>query len=314
MMLVGNYDKILEKIASVSGLEKEDIERKVEAKRAKLSGLISREGAAQVIAAELGINFDNEKLKINELLPGMRKANVVGKVINLFPVREFERNGKKGKVVNLIVADDTSNIKVVLWDVNHIELIEKNQVSQGSVIEISNASVRDNELHLGSFSELKLSDEVFENVKSEMTTREKTISKFRNLENSSTRAFIVQVFEPRFFEVCPQCKKKPGKEGESSVCAEHGVIVPEKRALINLVIDDGTETIRATAFHDALSSLGLTDLEDKEVFEKQKNGLLGKEMIFSGSVRKNKLFNNLEFIINNAEEVDIEGLISELEK
>jgi len=63
-----------------------------------LAGLISQEGAAQIVAAELGINFDNEKLKINELLPGMRKVNVVGKVINLFPVRTFTtKKGGRGK-------------------------------------------------------------------------------------------------------------------------------------------------------------------------------------------------------------------------
>jgi len=90
-----NYVKILERLARASDLEKEEIERRVEAKRAKLSGLISREGAAQVIAAELGVSFDDEKLKINELLPGMRKVNVIGKIIELFPVRTFTT--KKGE-------------------------------------------------------------------------------------------------------------------------------------------------------------------------------------------------------------------------
>ena len=58
------YEKILTKLSQVSGIEKDEIDRRVEAKRAKLSGLISREGALQVIAAELGVSFDNEKLKI----------------------------------------------------------------------------------------------------------------------------------------------------------------------------------------------------------------------------------------------------------
>jgi ssDNA-binding replication factor A large subunit len=74
---------IIEKISKLSNISKEEIERKIEAKRAKLSGLISREGAAQVIAAELGISFDNEKLKIEELLSGMRKVNTFGKVIKV---------------------------------------------------------------------------------------------------------------------------------------------------------------------------------------------------------------------------------------
>ena len=110
--MIGNYENIIERISRSSGVAKDEIERRVDAKRAKLSGLISKEGAAQVIAAELGISFDNEKLKIGELLAGMRKVNVIGKVINSFPVRTFVRNGKESKVANIIIADDTSNIKV----------------------------------------------------------------------------------------------------------------------------------------------------------------------------------------------------------
>ena len=87
--MMDNYDRILAKMAKISKLEKEEVERRIDAKRAKLSGFISKEGAAQIVAAELGISFDGEKLKIEELLPGMRKVNVVGKVINLFPIRSF---------------------------------------------------------------------------------------------------------------------------------------------------------------------------------------------------------------------------------
>ena len=178
--MIGNYDKLIERISKSSGLEKEEIERRIEAKRAKLSGLISKEGAAQVIAAELGISFDNEKLKIGELLPGMRKVNLVGKVINLFPVRTFSKNGKDGKVANLIVADETSNIKVVLWDVNHIALIENGEILEGKVVEISNASMRDNEVHLGGFSEIKIINEDIKGVIEDRVIHGKNISDLKN--------------------------------------------------------------------------------------------------------------------------------------
>jgi len=89
-MVQENYEKILGRIARSAGLEKEEIERRVNEKRDKLSGLISKEGAAQVVAAELGISFDDEILKIGELLPGMRKVNLVGKIIGLTPIRTFK--------------------------------------------------------------------------------------------------------------------------------------------------------------------------------------------------------------------------------
>ncbi|MBU2562605.1 MAG: DUF2240 family protein [Nanoarchaeota archaeon] len=312
-MIEGNYEKLLEKLAKSSGVEKEELERRVEAKRAKLSGLISKEGAAQVIAAELGISFDNEKLKIDELLSGMRKVNVVGKIIDISPVRTFTRNGKEGKVVNFTIADETSNIKVVLWDVNHIELIEKGKIGVESVVEISNASMRDNELHLGSFSEIKPSEEILEKVNLDKVIKEKNIFDFRNGDNSCVRAFIVQAFEPRFFYVCPECKKKANQEGEGFVCNDHGKILPEKRALINLVIDDGTESIRAVLFHESLPLVGITALEDLEKLSYQKEDLIGKEMIFFGNVRINKFFQNTEFIVNEVKELDLDELILKLE-
>ena len=312
--MVDNYEGVLEKIAQISGLEKEEISRRVEAKRAKLAGLISQEGAAQIVAAELGINFDNEKLKINELLPGMRKVNVVGKVINLFPVRTFTtKKGEEGKVANLFLADETSNVKVVLWDVNHIELIEKGIVDKDKVIEISNGSMRDNEIHLGSFSEFKLSDEVLNDVKTEKVVSEKSISDFKIGESLSVRAFIVQAFEPKCFYVCPECRKKATQETDGFSCAEHGKVSAEKRALITIVLDDGTETMRAVLFHENLPKIGLTELENPERLINQREDLLGKEMIFSGNVRNNKFFNNNEFVIEDVVNINLDELVGKLE-
>ena len=308
------YDKILEKISNASGLERQEIEQRVEAKIKKLSGLISKEGAAQVVAAELGINFDNEKLKVDELLPGMRRVNIVGKIINTFPVRTFIRNSQENKVANFILADETSNVKVVLWDTHHIELLEKNQIIEGSIVELINGNVRDNEIHLGSFSELKLSNENLGEVKTEMVFKQKNIEDFKISDNIKVRAFIVQIFDPKFFEVCPECKKKVELENENSVCKEHGKVIPEKRALMNIVLDDGTETIRAVLFHEPLQKLGINLDLDSESFLNQKNNFLGKEMVFSGNVRNNRFFNNPEFIIDGVKEVNLDELIEELEK
>ena len=308
-----NYQKLLGKISGVAGVAVEELDRKVEAKRAKLSGLISKEGAAQIIAAELGVSFENEKLKIDELVPGMRKVNVVGKIIQVFPVRIFERNGQTNKVMNFVFADDTSNVRVVLWDTHHIDLFERGLLGVGKVAEIGSGSVRDNEIHLGSFSELKPSTEVFENVQTEKVVKEKSIIDFKPSDSASVRAFIVQSFDPRFFHVCPECKKKAVEENGGHVCAEHGKVVPEKRALVNFVIDDGTETIRTVVFSDLLPSLGLTALEDANLLSQQKENLLGREMIFSGNVRINRFFNNPEFIVDGVKDLDIGELVAKLE-
>ncbi len=308
-MVLGNYERVVDKIAKHSGLSNEEVTRKIEAKRAKLSGLISQEGAAQIIAAELGINFENEKLKIEELLPGMRKINISGKIVSLFPVRTFKtQKGEEGKVLNFVLADETSNIKVVLWDTNHISLFERGEISEGDVVDIANGSMRENEMHLGSFSEFKKSTKEIGEVKTDRVVREKNIKDFKLGDQLSVRAFIVQAFQPRFFEVNKQTGKKLTEEEKAQG------VPTDRRALINLVLDDGTETMRAVLFNETLSSIGLKDLENSERLPYQMEAILGKEMVFSGNVRKNNFFNNEEFIVDGVKEVNLDELISQLEK
>jgi hypothetical protein len=302
------YEKILDRLSKVSGIEKEEIDRRVEAKRAKLSGLISREGALQVVAAELGISFDNEKLKIDELLPGMRKVNFTGKVVSMQPIRTFTtKSGEEGKVANMIVADDTSNIKVVLWDTNHISLLENGEILEGISIEIGSGNMRDGEVHMGSFSELKLSQEEFPEVKTEKPLKEKEISEFQVGDTITTRAFVVQSFDPRFYNANPENGKKVTDDEIAQGTPA------EKRAILNVVIDDGTENIRAVLFHDTVRNLGLTAYDEPELMIQQKENLLGKEIFLKGDVRMNSYFNNPELIVNSVEEVDIDKLVNELE-
>ncbi|MBM3234501.1 DUF2240 family protein [Candidatus Pacearchaeota archaeon] len=304
------YEQLLDRISRATGLMIEDIERKVEAKRAKLSGLISKEGAALIVAAELGINFEKQKIKINEI-SGARKANLIGKIIKIFPVREFKKENREGKVANFTIADETGNLKVVLWDTNHIALVENQNIKEGDVIEISNASVRNDELHLTGFSDIKLSQEQIENVKLEKQFSEKNLKDYKTGENIKIRAFIVQSFEPKFFEICPQCKGRARLEGDDFICIKHGKVLPDKRALISLVLDDGTENMRAVLFSEQIEKLGIK-LENSFLEEREK--FIGKEAFFSGQIRQNKLFNTSEMFVDDIEEINLDNLIQNLEK
>lgn len=307
-----SYEKLVERISKLSGQSSDEVERRVEAKKAKLSGLISKEGAAQIVAAELGVNLDKERFKISELVQGMKRANFVGKVLDVSPVREFNKNGRAGKVVNLGVADGSGGIKVVLWDTNHIALVENGKIKTGDVVEVSNGSMRNNEVHLSSFSDIKISQEVIEGVivteKSFGTIKLKDASAGQNLK---TQALIVQVFEPRYFEVCSEC----GKRAFEGKCAIHDGALTKKKALLNFVLDDGTGTIRCVVFGDKLNKLGLTDEEifSLEKFAEKKSSILGEEKIFLGNVRSNKLYNTTEFNVEQIEEINMDLLIKELE-
>jgi ssDNA-binding replication factor A large subunit len=308
---MSNYEKLVDRISKSSNLPKEEIERKIEAKKAKLSGLISKEGAAQIVAAELGINFDQERLKISELIQGMKRANVIGKIIQLNPVRSFNKNGKEGKVASFLLADESSNIRTVFWDTNHISLIETGKLKENSVIEISNAGVRNGELHLSSFADVKESKETIDKVIAQRVFQEKKLKDARPGEDLSTRAVIVKAFEPRYFEVCPEC----GKKAVENQCNTHGTIKAVKKALLNIILDDGTETIRTVIFGDQINSLGLTNEQifSLDEYNKVKNNILGEEMSFIGQIRNNALYNTTEFTIQEIKLIDPNELVKQLE-
>lgn len=309
--MADNYLQLVERISKASGLSVEEIERKIDAKRAKLSGLVSKEGACQIVAAELGVNFDKERMKISELVHGMKRANILGKVLSISPVRSYQKGEREGKVCNLFVADESSNAKVVLWDTNHIFLIESGKMKVGDIVEIYNGNVRNGEIHLSSFSDIKLSNEKIGDVVVDKVFESGKISEARAGQSLRTRAVIMQVFEPRYFEVCSECGKRVF-EGE---CKIHGKVEAKKRALMNLVLDDGSETIRSVLFGEQINKLGLTDEEifSLEKFNEVKSKFFGEEKYFLGNVRSNALYNTNEFNIEQVEEVNPDVLIKELE-
>lgn len=309
-MLPGNYEQVIEMISRSSGLSKEDIIRKIELRRAKLSGLISKEGAAQIVASELGINFDKQKMKVSELLTGMRKINLLGKVVRINKVVEYNKNGRQGKIGSFLLADETGSLRIVLWDTNHIELIERSMIKEGDVVEIGGGDVRNGEMHVGSFGDIKKSKEVLNNVQEKPIVRKKKIEEITFNDNVELRAFVVQIFGPNVFEVCPECNKKI----DNHKCAEHGAVVGLKKAILNLILDDGTGTIRSTLFHEQAKKIASEEeLLSTENFMKKRESMIGKEFVVNAGARRNKMNESLEIVINDIKEADIDELIQELE-
>ena len=56
------------------------------------------------------------------------------------------------------------------------------------------------------------------------------------------------------------------------------------------------------------------DLKDADRAAAFRDDLIGTEIYLSGRVNRNQLFNNLEIVATNVEKVDVEALITELNK
>jgi len=88
--------------------------------------------------------------KISKLESGAQNLSVVGRVMGISNPKNFKsRKGKAGKLCNMKLADDTGEIRVVLWTEN-IKLLKK--VKEGDIIQINKVEVkdgyRDKEIHL----------------------------------------------------------------------------------------------------------------------------------------------------------------------
>ena len=83
---------------------------------------------------------------------------------------------------------------------------------------------------------------------------------------------------------------------------------------MSIVLDDGTETIRAVLFSDQIGKLvSEDDLKNTEKMINFQDDFLGTEVFVSGNVKKNQLFNNLEINVSDIERVDVEKLVSVME-
>jgi hypothetical protein len=149
-----------------------------------------------------------------------------------------------------------------------------------------------------------------------------------NEDNVELLATIVQVFEPRFFEVCPQCNKRVRIVQDAWFCDEHNKVQPNYSYLINTVLDDGSMpegTIRTVFFRNqAERLLGKNESEmqnfrlNPELFNKVKDEVMGKLIKVIGRVTKNTLFDRLEFtaqlvFTDPNPEVEIKSLQKQIE-
>ncbi len=308
--------QIKDRISQKTGMSLDEINQKIKAKLKQLPGLISEEGAAHIVANELGVKlFDiGEKLQIKNILSGMRNVDVIGKVMQKYELREFKTDKSSGKVANMLIGDETGMIRVVLW---HKQTEPFALLKEGDVVKIRGAYVRDNngrkELHLSEISKLIINPagvEVDVKPYTPPVSARKSIAEIKEDDaNIEILATVVQVFDINFFEVCPQCNKRVRlREEEGFVCQTHGKVEPEYNYVLNMYLDDGSDNMRAVFWRDQVEQLLNMDKsqvmafkEDPAKFEAIKTDLLGSIIKVSGRANKNQNFDRIELIASKVD-------------
>lgn len=329
-----SYEEIIAKIKEKSSLGDGELAEKVDKKVAQLAGLVSREGAAHIVASELGIKLFDQlsgRLQIKNILNGMRDVETVGKVLQVFDERQFSSNGREGKVASLQIADETGSIRAVLWN----EQAEKVKgVSVGDVVKIKSAYVRERnglkELHLNDRSVLLVnppgeSVDVTVAPSAPLEQKKPGVVRKKLSELSDADSIVevlgtvVQIFDLKFFEVCPNCGKRAKPLNGTFSCEQHGAVKPAYSYVMNTVIDDGTETMRLVLFRRMVERL-LKKTEQEvlsyrlqpDSFQQVKNDLLGNFVRAVVRVNKNELFERLELVAQEIYEASPDEEITRL--
>jgi len=308
---------VIERIQSETGLSNDEIRAKIKKKLAEMDGLVSEEGAAYIVASELGVHLfkeqssGSEPAKIGTILSGMMSVDVVGKVQRIFAAKSFTtKDGRKSKVGSFILADDTGSIRVVLWD-RKADVLEK--MKSDMIVKVKESYAKLNnlnktELNVGNKGSLILEPK---GISIEISNKAyiKKISDVAVDESVALRGAVVQIFAPKLYPVCPKCGKKVVVAPEGAVCSEHKIVSPQQAMLLSMVLDDNSDTIRAVAFRDTAEKLaGLSIRDVQEILakdgpvilqERAEDFLLGRVIEISGRTKQNLAREQMEFMISD---------------
>ncbi len=319
-----SYEEIVDQIASQKGMMKTQVEEHVKKKLDSLSNLISKEGAAHIVANELGLNLFDASLKkmykIQEIKSGMRNINLSARVMKVYEVKSFKNDSREGKVGSLFVGDETGKTRVVLWDAAHLSFLEKEMVKEGDVVQIKNAYTKENnrgfpEVHLNTNSSFEVNPPGVDVTLLEAShaVSLKDVSGLQEGDFTTVRGTVRAVYPPRMYDACSGCNKKL----QEGMCPQHGATESKKALVLNFLFDDGTETIRTVAFRNAAEylmgedcqKLSLLSPEELQVVSER---VAGEQIKMTGRVSKNAFTGKLEFAAVTIERLNPEDLAKEL--
>ncbi len=236
MQATVSKENIVEKLLAKTSRPREEIIKLIEEKKQKFAGLLTDDGAAFMVAKELGVNLSathyepQTATKLSGLKNGEGGLTLKVRLMHVFSPKNFEKNGKKGVLCNAIVADDSKEMRLTLWREDVKKLFDE-KIERGALVELSNVTVssynEQAQLSIGfggTFQKLETDDATFP------APREKAIKLSEvsaNQNNVDVFAKVVRVFEERQFE-------SNGKTG----------------SVTNFQIADETKILRAAAWNE----------------------------------------------------------------
>tara|TARA_Y100000310_G_C20701495_1_gene830388 strand:- start:1402 stop:2706 length:1305 start_codon:yes stop_codon:yes gene_type:complete len=275
---------------------------------------LSYNGKISLGSEAVGLPEANErKVLIKELGEKESDVSVIGRVLNIFPEKEFEKEGGTGKLVNFILGDASGTVRVTAWNsmVNEVKKLSPEQT-----IKIEGAytkqGLRSIELQLGFRARILRNPKEGSSIPltadiKGIETQEKKIAKLSEKDRSvQLSAEVLDILPGKLrFNVCPECGKKVESIDGNYLCEQCGEVTPDIRAVVSLTLKDDSGKINAALFAElAEKAIGLNKEELKKRLEvntaeqliaEAKEKIVGKKIKVGGFAKINSYSNKLEF-------------------
>lgn len=265
--------RYIEKIMESEGLTNQEVQNLIKEKKKELKDLISTEGALFIIFRELGLEFKENKsksavatkddqrkyeknnnslenLQISALTLDMKNINLVGRVLQIYQIHNFDKeDGSVGTVGSFLLKDTTGEIKITLWD-EKANIFESPKFEVNKPIRILNGYSKSDrngriEVHLGRLGKVQLNPNKIEHsllpkIKDDyISVAEINLS----LLSASIKGKVVQITPINTFT------KKNGVIGKIST-----ITILDKTGTINIIFwNDDVNKVQNIRVDDSLS-------------------------------------------------------------
>ena len=125
----------------------DQIKELIEEKKRKVgAGYLTDQGALFLVAADLGISFDNipkNQAGLKDLYVGAKDVTIVGRVMNVYPIYNFTRRDSTEQTATrtVVIYDKDARVKLKLWD-KLVNVPDEMSLHSGDTIRISKAYVK----------------------------------------------------------------------------------------------------------------------------------------------------------------------------
>ncbi len=268
-------EQIIEQLAEKSRRNPSEVRKLINKKKEKFSGLLTDSGASFMVAKDLGIDLGLNSMKrvsVSQLKDGMQNVDLLVRAMQVFSPKEFEKNGKRGKLCNLVVADSTGEVRLTVWH-DDVKKLSEQGVQRGTVLMLRNCYVKE----FNEKPQLSLS------FKGSFEANPSGIS-FEELPEAKTDLTRVSGLEEGMNDVnavVRVLRKFPVTEFAKA---------ERKGRVMNFLVGDGTGVVRATAWNDLVKEVEGVEENDLVGIEAgyTKQGLNGVELHLGWQARVQK--------------------------